>query len=75
MTDRDEILQLIYRYAELIDAGDFEGLWETPRPRRFQGPRTLDRVRRGEHRQPVRHDHPPLPRGGRLWRYPARAGT
>lgn len=26
MTDRDEILQLIYRYAELIDAGDFEGL-------------------------------------------------
>ncbi len=26
MSDRDEIVGLIYRYAELIDAGDFDGV-------------------------------------------------
>ncbi len=40
MTDREEILQLIYRYAELIDAGDFEGIGKLLARAAFGGPRT-----------------------------------
>lgn len=40
MTDRDEILQLIYRYAELIDAGDFDGVGDLLAHAAFGGPRT-----------------------------------
>ena len=40
MSDRSEILNLIYRYAELIDAGDFDGLGELLARASFGGPRT-----------------------------------
>jgi 3-phenylpropionate/cinnamic acid dioxygenase small subunit len=40
MNDRLEILDLIYRYAELIDAGDFDGVGELLSKARFGGPRT-----------------------------------
>lgn len=40
MSDRDEILELISRYAELIDAGDFRGLGELLGRAAFGGPRT-----------------------------------
>lgn len=40
MTDREQILELIYRYAELIDAGDFDGVGELLDRAAFGGPRT-----------------------------------
>ncbi len=40
MSDREAILQLIYRYAELIDAGDFAGVGELLAHAAFGGPRT-----------------------------------
>ena len=40
MSDRSEILNLIYRYAELIDAGDFDAVGELLSRARFGGPRT-----------------------------------
>jgi 3-phenylpropionate/cinnamic acid dioxygenase small subunit len=40
MTDREEILELIYRYAELIDAGDFQRVGELLGRAAFGGPRT-----------------------------------
>ena len=38
--DRVAITELIYRYAELIDAGDFDGLGELLAHAEFGGPRT-----------------------------------
>ena len=38
--DKAEILELIYRYAELIDAGDFDAVGELLSRARFGGPRT-----------------------------------
>ena len=38
--DRAAITDLIYRYAELIDAGDFEGVGELLSRAAFGGPRT-----------------------------------
>lgn len=38
--DRAAITDLIYRYAELIDSGDFEGLGELLSHAEFGGPRT-----------------------------------
>lgn len=38
--DREAITDLIYRYAELIDAGDFDGVGELLARARFGGPRT-----------------------------------
>lgn len=38
--DRSAITDLIYRYAELIDAGDFKGLGELLGRATFGGPRT-----------------------------------
>jgi 3-phenylpropionate/cinnamic acid dioxygenase small subunit len=40
MSDREQITDLIYRYAELIDAGDFEGVGQLLDRARFGGPRT-----------------------------------
>lgn len=40
MSDRDAILDLIYRYAELIDAGDFDGVGALLDRAQFGGPRT-----------------------------------
>ena len=40
MSDREAILHLIYRYAELIDAGDFQGVGELLARAAFGGPRT-----------------------------------
>ena len=40
MSDREQILDLIYRYAELIDAGDFAGVGELLGRAAFGGPRT-----------------------------------
>ncbi len=40
MTDRDAITDLIYRYAELIDAGDFDGLGRLLGRASFGGPKT-----------------------------------
>lgn len=40
MSDREAILDLIYRYAELIDAGDFEGVGRLLSRASFGGPRT-----------------------------------
>lgn len=40
MTDRETITDLIYRYAELIDAGDFDGLGVLLARASFGGPRT-----------------------------------
>ena len=40
MADRDKILDLIYRYAELIDAGDFDGVGKLLDRATFGGPRT-----------------------------------
>jgi len=40
MSDRDAILDLIYRYAELIDTGDFDGVGELLSRAAFGGPRT-----------------------------------
>ena len=40
MSDRDTILDLIYRYAELIDSGDFEGLGDLLARAGFGGPGT-----------------------------------
>lgn len=40
MSERDEILQLIYRYAELVDAGDFDGVGQLLGRAAFGGPRT-----------------------------------
>ncbi len=40
MNDRLEILDLIYRYAELIDAGDFDAVGKLLSRARFGGPRT-----------------------------------
>ena len=40
MSDREQILELIYRYAELIDAGDFDGVGELLDRAAFGGPRT-----------------------------------
>ena len=38
--DRAEITDLIYRYAELIDAGDYDGLGELLSRAAFGGPKT-----------------------------------
>ncbi len=38
--DRAEIAELIYRYAELIDAGDYDGLGELLGRAAFGGPKT-----------------------------------
>lgn len=38
--DRDEIIDLIYRYAELIDAGDFDAVGRLLDRAEFGGPRT-----------------------------------
>lgn len=38
--DRSAILDLIYRYAELIDAGDFDGVGRLLQRASFGGPRT-----------------------------------
>ena len=38
--DKLEIIELLHRYAELIDAGDFDGLGELLSRARFGGPRT-----------------------------------
>ncbi|MFM9034060.1 MAG: nuclear transport factor 2 family protein [Mycobacterium sp.] len=40
MTDREEILDLIHRYAELVDAGDFDAVGELLGRAAFGGPRT-----------------------------------
>lgn len=40
MSDREAILHLIYRYAELIDAGDFEAVGRLLSRASFGGPRT-----------------------------------
>lgn len=40
VNDKVEIRELLYRYAELIDAGDFDGLGELLAKARFGGPRT-----------------------------------
>lgn len=40
MSDREVILHLIYRYAELIDAGDFEAVGRLLSRASFGGPRT-----------------------------------
>ena len=40
VSDKLEILELLYRYAELIDAGDFDGVGELLSQARFGGPRT-----------------------------------
>ena len=56
----------------LIDAGDF-GTPEAAQPAPLSGPTGRDRVRRGEHRQPVRHDRRRYRAEGR--RHPARTGT
>lgn len=40
MSDYEGITQLIYRYAELIDAGDFDGVGQLLGRARFGGPRT-----------------------------------
>ena len=40
MSDRTAITDLIYRYAELIDAGDFDGLGRLLGRASFGGPRT-----------------------------------
>ncbi len=40
MSDRDQVLDLIYRYAECIDAGDFDGVGELLGRAAFGGPRT-----------------------------------
>lgn len=40
MTDREAILDLIHRYAELIDAGDFDGVGALLGRAAFGGPRT-----------------------------------
>ena len=40
MSDREQILDLIYRYAELIDSGDFDGVGELLGRAAFGGPRT-----------------------------------
>lgn len=40
MTDREAITDLIYRYAELIDAGDFDGVGQLLAGASFGGPRT-----------------------------------
>ena len=39
-TDRSEITDLLYRYAELIDDGDFDGVGELLARAAFGGPRT-----------------------------------
>jgi 3-phenylpropionate/cinnamic acid dioxygenase small subunit len=38
--DRAAVLELLYRYAELIDAGDFDGLGDLLARAAFGGPRT-----------------------------------
>ena len=40
MTDKQDVTELLYRYAELIDAGDFDGLGELLSRARVGGPRT-----------------------------------
>ena len=40
MSNREEITDLIYRYAELIDAGDFDGLGGLLARASFGGPKT-----------------------------------
>ena len=40
MTKREEIAELIYRYAELLDAGDFDGVGELLARASFGGPDT-----------------------------------
>jgi 3-phenylpropionate/cinnamic acid dioxygenase small subunit len=40
VSDREVILHLIYRYAEMIDAGDFQGVGELLGRAAFGGPRT-----------------------------------
>ena len=40
MSDRSAILELMYRYAELIDAGDFDGVGHLLGRARFGGART-----------------------------------
>ena len=40
MTPREEIGELIYRYAELVDAGDFDGVGELLARSTFGGPDT-----------------------------------
>lgn len=40
MSDRSAILDLIHRYAELIDGGDFDGVGRLLDRARFGGPRT-----------------------------------
>jgi 3-phenylpropionate/cinnamic acid dioxygenase small subunit len=40
MTKREEITELIYRYAELLDAGDFDGVGELLGRASFGGPDT-----------------------------------
>ncbi len=38
MSKREEISELMYRYAELVDAGDFDGVGELLRRASFGGP-------------------------------------
>ena len=40
MSKRDEIAELIYRYAELVDAGDFDGVGKLLSRASFGGPDT-----------------------------------
>ncbi len=62
MSDKVEITELLYRYAELIDAGDFDGVGRLLARASFGGANTAVGVGRGEHRRPLRHDDPALPR-------------
>ncbi len=47
MSDADklEITELLYRYAELIDAGDFDGVGQLLARRDLRRPRAPDRCR------------------------------
>lgn len=40
MTDREAITELLYRYAELVDGGDFDGVGQLLARAGFGGPRT-----------------------------------
>ena len=60
--DRLAITDLLYRYAELIDAGDFDGVGQLLGRATFAGTRSSEVSGRRGHRQALRHDHPPLSR-------------
>ena len=68
--DKLAVTELLYTYAELIDAGDFDGVGALLGRSTFGGPARECRVR--EHRQAVRA--PPgaipiteIPRGPGIW--------